>query len=229
MLYIVPTPIGNLKDITLRALDILQSVDAVIVEDTRRTALLLNHYNIKKPFIILNDFNETKTIQLIINRLKNGENFALVSDAGTPLIADPGYKLIRDSIKESIPVDSLPGPSSVITALTLSALPPDKFIFLGFLPEKEGKRKEILEKTRKMSTIMDTTFIAFVSPYKLVKTLEDIRSVLGDISIVLAKELTKVHQSVQSQKISDWILQFKKQSPKGEWIFLYNLKDQAGV
>src|SRR3989338_10355783 len=130
MLYLIPTPIGNLKDITLRSLEVLQNVDTIICEDTRRTSLLLNHYQIKKPLLIINDFNEAHTIPQIIQRLIARENLALVSDAGTPLISDPGYKLVRECLAQNIPVDSLPGPSSIITALTLSGLPPDKFLFL---------------------------------------------------------------------------------------------------
>src|SRR3989344_5071684 len=148
MLYIIPTPIGNLKDITLRALEILKEVDGIICEDTRRTSLLLNHYLIKKPLIILNDYNEFKTFPQIIERLKIGQNLALVSDAGTPLISDPGYKLVRECIAQKIEIDSLPGPSSVITALTLSGLPPDKFLFLGYPPEKPGQRLKWLENLK---------------------------------------------------------------------------------
>src|SRR5438270_488991 len=125
MLTIIATPIGNLKDITLRSLETLKEVDGIICEDSRRTSLLLNHYQINKPLIVLNDFNEARNLTLIIERLKKGENLALVSDAGTPLISDPGFKLVREALKENIPVDSLPGPSSIITALTLAGLPTD--------------------------------------------------------------------------------------------------------
>src|SRR3989338_1249553 len=167
MIYIIPTPIGNLKDITLRALEILKEVDGIICEDTRRTSLLLNHYQIKKPLIILNDYNEFKTFPQIIERLKSGQNFALVSDAGTPLISDPGYKLVRECLHQGIEVDSLPGPSSVITALTLSGLPPDRFLFVGYPPEKSGKRIIWLKDLKEV----DSTIIMFVSPHKLLRTL----------------------------------------------------------
>ncbi len=216
MLTIVPTPIGNLKDITLRALEVLQSVDSIICEDTRRTSLLLNHYQIKKPLIILNDYNEAKNMGYILQRLTSGENLALVSDAGTPLISDPGYKLVRECLAQNIPVDSLPGSSSVITALTLSGLPPDKFVFLGYLPEKPGRRLEAIKNLSK-----DTTYIIFISPHKLIKTLADFKGVFGDIEIVLAKELTKIHQKVEKKKISDWLNQLK--IPKGEFVLLFNL------
>src|SRR3989344_6251461 len=150
MLYIIPTPIGNLKDITLRSLEILKSVDGIICEDTRRTSLLLNHYQIKKPLITLNDFNESKQVDTIIQKLKEGANVALVSDAGTPLISDPGFKLVRACKELNIEVDSLPGPSSVLTALTLSTLSTDRFLFVGYPPEKSGKRIKWIEELKKI-------------------------------------------------------------------------------
>ncbi len=219
MLFIVATPIGNLKDITLRALEILQSVEAIICEDTRRTSQLLQHYNIKKPLLVLNDFNEAKLVGSFIQRLQEGQNIALVSDAGTPLIADPGYKLIRSCLENNIQVDSIPGPSAVINALVLSGLPPDKFLFLGYLPEKTGHRKDALQKIEIINQKMPVTNIFFVAPHKLIGTLHDIQEVLGDIEIVLAKELTKIHQSVDKKKISDWLETLK--NPKGEYILLF--------
>lgn len=215
MLIIVPTPIGNLKDITLRALEVLQEVDAIICEDTRRTSLLLSHYIIKKPLIVLNDYNETRTFSQIIERLASGENLALVSDAGTPLISDPGYKLVRECITQNIPVDSLPGPSAAITALTLSGLPPDKFTFLGYLPEKPGHRTDLLKKLTP-----NMTYIIYVAPHKLIKTIENIKEVYGeDTKIVLAHELTKVHQSVETKTAEEWLETLK--NPKGEYILLF--------
>lgn len=223
MLYIVPTPIGNLKDITLRALETLESVDGVICEDTRRTAVLLNHYQIKKPLIILNDYNETKNFPQIIERLKSGQNLALVSDAGTPLVSDPGYKLVRECINLGIAVDSLPGPSSAITALTLSGLPPDKFMFLGYPPEKSGHRLKLFQNIhdREQNDKLKTTYIFFVSPHKMLRILEDMKSVFGDIEITLAHELTKVHQSVETKPLSKWLETLK--NPKGEYILLFRL------
>lgn len=226
MLTIIATPIGNLKDITLRSLEALQSSDGVICEDSRRTGILLNHYQIQKPLIVLNDFNETasrgfatesKTLSNIIERLKSGENLALVSDAGTPLISDPGYKLVRECIHQGIEIDSLPGASSVITALTLSGLPPDKFLFVGYPPEKSGKRIKWLEDLKKA----DSTVIMFVSPHKLLKDLAEMKEVFGDIEVVLAHELTKIHQSVYKKLISVWLEELK--NPKGEYILLSNL------
>lgn len=224
MLIIVSTPIGNLKDISLRALEALKACDAVICEDSRHTGLLLHHFEIKKPMVVLNDNNEARTFPLIISRLQNGENLVLVSDAGTPLISDPGYKLIKECIAQDIVVDSLPGPTAAITALTLSGLPPDKFMFLGYLPEKQGKRTGLLKKLTLINEQLASTFIAYVAPHKLIRTLEDMETIYGDnFEVVLAKELTKIHQNVKSQTISKWLADFKKQSPKGEYVLLLNL------
>ncbi|KKR81489.1 MAG: Ribosomal RNA small subunit methyltransferase I [Candidatus Daviesbacteria bacterium GW2011_GWA1_41_61] len=223
MLYIVATPIGNLKDITLRALEVLKEVDGIICEDSRRTSLLLNHYQIKKPLLVLNDYNEARVFPSIVEKLKIGENLVLVSDAGTPLISDPGYKLVRTCLEENIPVDSLPGPASPVVALTLSGLPPDKFLFLGYLPEKPGKRTALLNQLPAISHTLPTTFIAFISPHKLIKTLEDMLQVYGNLEVVLAHELTKVHQSVKKDSLKNWLSKFKTQKPKGEYVLLFNL------
>lgn len=222
MLTIVPTPIGNLKDITLRALEVLKDVDEIICEDSRRTSVLLSHYEIKKPLIILNDFNEFRSEDLIAAKLRSGLNLALVSDAGTPLISDPGYKIVRSMIEQGLEVDSLPGASSVTTALTLSGMPPDKFMFVGYLPEKEGRRKTQLENLKQINDLIATTFIIFVAPHKLKKTLDEINSVLNNPKIVLAKELTKMHQEVKSKKTLEFIEEYKKRVPKGEYILMLN-------
>ena len=223
MLFIVATPIGNLKDITFRAIETLQSVDGIICEDTRRTSLLLNHYQIKKPLTALNDFNETGMIPQIMEKLAF-QNLALVSDAGTPLISDPGYKLVRSCLEAGIEVDSLPGPSSVITALTLSGLPPDKFLFLGYLPEKPGHRKDLLTSLcgHPGGGKLKVTYILFVAPHKLIGTLNEMKDVFGEIEIVLAKELTKIHQSVEKKKISEWLETSK--NPRGEYVLLFRIK-----
>jgi len=222
MLTIVPTPIGNLKDITLRALEVLKNCDEVICEDSRRTSLLLAHFEIKKPLIILNDFNEYKSEDFILSKLKEGRYLALVSDAGTPLVSDPGFKIVRAAIEQGLEVDSLPGPSSVTTALTLSALPPDKFMFLGYLPEKEGKRKTQYQNLKQINELIPTTFIIFVAPHKLLKTLTGMKEELADPKIVLAKELTKIHQEVKSKKTSEFLEEYQKRNPKGEFILMLN-------
>lgn len=218
MLYLVATPIGNLKDISLRALEVLKEVDGIICEDTRRTGLLLNHYGIKKEMTVLNDYNEQKIVSRVINLLNEGQNLALVSDAGTPLISDPGYKLVRACLENNIEVDSIPGPSSVITALTLSGLPPDKFMFLGYLPEKPGHRMDSLKKlTEKI------TYIIFVAPHKLLKTLSEIQVIHGDIEVTLAHEMTKIHQSVETKKLSLWLDSLR--NPKGEYVLCFRLME----
>jgi 16S rRNA (cytidine1402-2'-O)-methyltransferase len=220
MLTIVATPIGNLKDITLRALEALQAADAVVCEDTRVTGKLLHHFQISKPMQTLNDFNENRTFPHLINLLQNGQNLVLVSDAGTPLINDPGFKLVRECIKEGIAVDSIPGPSAPITALTLSGLPPDKFLFLGYPPDKPGHRLKLFQNLTSILRSIEVTVIMFVSPHKVVRNLEEMLGVFGDIEITLAKELTKMFQKVESKPISEWIARFKKSKPKGEYVLL---------
>jgi 16S rRNA (cytidine1402-2'-O)-methyltransferase len=223
MLYLIPTPIGNLQDITLRALEILKQSDGIICEDTRRTGVLLNHFEIKKPLTILNDFNESHQIEYIIQKLKLGENLALVSDAGTPLISDPGYKLVRECLAQNIPVDSLPGPSAPITALTLSGLPPDKFMFLGYIPEKPGARATTFAALKTIHQLLPTTFIFFAAPFKLKKALEEMKDQLGDPTITLAREITKIHQEVVTKPASMWLEYYLKKDPRGEYVLLLRL------
>lgn len=226
-LYIVSTPIGNLQDITLRALEMLKLVDGVICEDTRRTGLLLHHFEIKKPMIVLNDYNEAKTVPAIVSRLKNGEHLALVSDAGTPLISDPGFKLVRECIKEGIKIESIPGPSSVVTALTVSGLAPNKFLFLGYLPNKQTKRQRLLESLFTILQSMEdkdlgTTIIFYETPHRLLEALEDIQKIFGDVDIVICRELTKVHEEIRREKISQSLAHFQKTTPKGEFTILFH-------
>lgn len=221
MLYLIATPIGNLKDITVRSLEILQSVDIIICEDTRRATQLLNHYQIQKPLLALNDFNETKLYPQIIERLKNGEQIALTSDAGTPLVSDPGYKLVREAIKAGVEVDSLPGPVAAVTALTLSGLPPDKFYFIGFFPEKPGQRQTLYQHLYQIYQLQPTTFIAYQAPFKILKVLTELAELYPDMQITLAKELTKIYQQVKTKSIQDWITEFKKSNPRGEWVMLF--------
>ena len=220
-LFIVATPIGNLADITLRAIVTLKSVDVVVCEDTRVTGKLLKHFEIEKPMIILNDFNEVGQVSLICSRLLVGEDVALVSDAGTPLVSDPGFKLVREAIDKNIKVESIPGPSSVITALTVSGLPPDKFIYVGYLPKKEGKRKKFLEDLRKNRAIVKSTIIAFESPFRLLRTLENIKEVFGDIDVVVCRELTKMHEETIREKITESIDHFLANTPKGELVIVF--------
>lgn len=220
-LYIVATPIGNLKDITLRAVETLKSVDLVVCEDTRVTGKLLKHFDINKPFFAVNDFNEASKTAQIIEKLKSGQNIALVSDAGTPLISDPGFKVIREAISVGIKVESIPGSSAAIAALTVSGLPTDKFTFIGYLPKKDGKRTEILRKIKEAGNLVKSTIIIYESPYRLVKTLESIKSVFGEVDVVICRELTKLHEEVRRERVSESIDHYSKSLPKGEFVVLF--------
>ena len=237
ILYIVATPIGNLQDISVRAIKTLTQVDAIACEDTRRTGILLqqimalnttnttNTTNnpIKPRLVSYYEQNEMQRIPEIINALKDNLNIALVSDAGTPMISDPGFKLVRECIKEGIKVESIPGPSSVITSLTLSGLPTDKFLFLGYPPRKPGHRRTLFENVKSMTNLIRSTIIFFEAPHKLLRTLEELKEVFGDIDIVLCRELTKVYEEIRREKISQSIQHFNKTIPKGEFVVLFNL------
>jgi len=185
-LYIVSTPIGNLKDITLRALETLEDVEFILCEDTRITSRLLNHYNISKKLISFNAVSESKKIPNVIERIKSGDNCALVSDAGTPAISDPGVRLVSAAIKEQIDVVPVPGTSAVITALTISGLPTDSFIFEGFIPQKKGRQKKLKELVEEKRTI-----ILYESTYRIKKLVDELAEYLPDRYIVVCRELTK--------------------------------------
>lgn len=234
-LFVVATPIGNLKDITLRAIEVLGMVDAVACEDTRKTGLLFKHlsetvsgFSHRPKLVSYYEQNELQRIPEIINALKNGLSIALVSDAGTPTISDPGFKLVRQCMQEGIRVESIPGPSAVISALVSSGLPTDSFLFLGYPPKKAGKRAEFFSKIKGVSSIISTTFILYESPYRLVQTLKELMDTLGDKEIVFARELTKVHEEVKKEMISNLIERFSKQQPKGEFVLLCNTKEKNG-
>ena len=213
-LYIVSTPIGNLDDISFRALKILEEVDVIAAEDSRITRRILEHYKIKNTFISYNNYNENKKYLHLINILKDNKNIALVSDAGTPCISDPGYKIVNAAKIEGINVITIPGPSSVISALSISGLPSDKFYFEGFLPEKKGRNKRFsyLEE-------LDCTIIIFESPRRLFKTLNDIFDVLGNRVVAVCKELTKLHEDVKIGYL-DKMIPKEGVSLKGEYIIL---------
>lgn len=200
-LTIISLPIGNLKDITIRALEELQSSDLIFCEDKRITIKLLNHYNIKNKLMSYNEHSDMSTREFIINQINKGKNISLVSDAGTPLISDPGYKLIRELKKENLTVTSCPGPSSPITAITLAGLPSDKFFFSGFLPVKLKARKDYLQKIKNI----ESTIIFFESPNRIVKSLETILEIFGDRNISICRELTKKFEEVITLKVSEVI------------------------
>jgi len=229
MLYLVSTPIGNLEDITLRALNTLFLVEIVLCEDTRKTFNLLNHY--KKPeqslpkLISYFEENELKRIPEVILELKKGTEIALVTNSGTPTISDPGFKLVRECWKGNIKVISIPGPSSPIAALASSGLPTDKFLFLGFPPNKSGQRIKLFENVKSSLESLSSTIIFFESPFRIQKSLEDLKEVFGDIEIVVCRELTKIYEETESKKISEFLEKFEIKQPKGEFVILFNHKN----
>lgn len=240
ILYIIATPIGNLEDITIRAIKTLLTVDAIACEDTRKSGLLLKRIremyhkltydtqNIKaegvQPLFSYYEQNEKERIPQIINGLKNDLNVAVISDAGTPTISDPGFKLVREAIKEGIRVESIPGPSSVISALVSSGLPTDKFLFVGYPPRKPGHRMTFYQNIKKSQESVKATTILFEAPHKLIKTLEELQEVFGDIEIVIARELTKVHEEMRWEKLSEAKAHFTKKEARGEFVLLFNPK-----
>lgn len=219
MLYIVSTPIGNLKDITLRAIETLKSVDLIAAEDTRKTKILLDHYVIHKPLISYFDHNEKVKGPYLLKFLKEGKSVALVTDAGTPGISDPGYPLIKLAYDNQIPVTVIPGVTALITALTLSGLPAHRFVFEGFLPPKTTGRRKKLESFKGTKG----TVIFYESPHRLLKTLQDIQAVLNDPWVVIARELTKKFEEVKKAKASELVAHFTSHVPKGEFVLLLNL------
>jgi 16S rRNA (cytidine1402-2'-O)-methyltransferase len=211
-LYIVSTPIGNLEDITLRALRILKEVDLIAAEDTRHTGSLLKHFGIQRPLTSYFEGNELKKRELIAFRLKQGDRIALVSDAGTPGISDPGFRLIQMAIENQIPIVPIPGPSAAMVALSISGLPTDAFLFKGFLPHKSKKRKDLLKQLEETKE----TLIFYESPHRITETLKDIFDILGDREMVLARELTKIYEEILRGKVSEIQNQVGERKLKGE-------------
>ncbi|MCF7873485.1 MAG: 16S rRNA (cytidine(1402)-2'-O)-methyltransferase [Candidatus Omnitrophica bacterium] len=212
MLYIIATPIGNREDITLRALRVLEEVNCILAEDTRKTGALLNHFNIKNKLISFYEHNENRKKSQIINELERGKNIALVSSAGTPTISDPGFKLIREAREKNIEVTSLPGPSSIITAISSSSISSNEFTFFGYLPRKKTAR------LRFFSRILNwpTACVFFESPYRIIRTLGELEEVLGDRKITVCRELTKKFEEVFESNLKEAVEHFSKKKPKGE-------------
>jgi 16S rRNA (cytidine1402-2'-O)-methyltransferase len=211
-LYIVATPIGNLEDMTLRAIRVLKEVDLIAAEDTRHTRKLLTHFNIHTPLTSFFQGNERAKADQIIAELKAEKNVALVSNAGTPCISDPGYPLLVRTVLEGIEVHPIPGVSAVIAALSAAGLPTDRFTFIGFLPDKTGKRKNVLKELSGFTH----TLVFYVSPWKVQATLKDILEVLGDRSAVLCREITKIHEEFVRGQLSQILEHIEKHPPKGE-------------
>lgn len=189
-LYVVATPIGNLEDISSRAIRILGEVDIIACEDTRHTRKLLDRYGISRPLVSYHEHNEQQRATELLADLQAGKNIALVSDAGTPLIADPGYRLVEQAREQGIVVSPVPGPSALIAALSASGLPTDSFLFHGFLPAKQGQRRKLLEELKTLKA----TLVFYEAPHRILETLEDIAATLGERQVVLARELTKIHE-----------------------------------
>jgi 16S rRNA (cytidine1402-2'-O)-methyltransferase len=212
-LYVVSTPIGNARDITLRALEVLKSCDLIAAEDTRVTAKLLAIHGISKPLTPYNDHNAARERPRLLSRIRGGARVVLVSDAGTPLISDPGYKLVREAVTEGLPVQAIPGPSAMMTALTLAGLPTDRFFFAGFLPSKSGERTRALTELRSIPA----TLVLFESAQRLAETLSHMQEILGNRAAAVARELTKLHEELRRGDLSALAAEYSKQpAPKGE-------------
>jgi len=214
-LYLIPTPIGNLRDITLRALEILESADIVLAEDTRKSGILLKHFNISKSMIPHHKFNEHKNLEKIIEKIKNG-TVAMITDAGTPAISDPGYLLVRECIKQDIEIETLPGPTAFIPALVNSGIPSDRFCFEGFLPHKKGRKKRLKQLTDETRTM-----VFYESPYRLLKTLEQFREFFGgDRLASVSRELTKIHEENIRGSLDEVIRYYSGKTIKGEIVIV---------
>lgn len=219
-LYLVPTPVGNRADITLRALDVLKSVDVVLAEDTRTSGALLSHYGISRPLQAFHIHNEHHAAAKLIERMASGERFALVSDAGTPGIADPGFLLVRACRKAGLNVECLPGATALIPALVQSGFPCDRFVFEGFLPHKKGK-----QTTLKRLAEEDRTVVVYESPHRLLKTLEDLLTHLGaDREISVSRELTKIHEETMTGTLPEVLAHFQGKEIKGEIVIVIDGK-----
>ena len=214
MLYLVATPIGHLQDISLRALETLRQVDLVASEDTRKTGMLLKHFEISKPQIAFHEHNEGKAGRKIMERLLAGQSVAVVSNAGTPGISDPGYTLVRAAIEENIPVTMIPGATAVVMALVLSGLPAHSFTYRGFAPRKSGKRQRFLT----VDVASPHTLVFYESPYRVLPFLEDALVVYGDRPAAIANELTKLYENVQRGTLSELIAYLQQNDPRGEYV-----------
>ena len=217
-LYVVPTPIGNLDDITIRAIKTLESVDIILCEDTRRSKKLLNHIGVKSNLKSHHKFNEHKELEKVVEKIILGNNVALITDAGTPGISDPGFLIIRTCIAKKIKVECLPGPTALIPGIVLSGLPMEKFIFEGFLPLKKGRSSRL-----KVLSSENRTMIFYESPHRLIKTLNDFQSTFGaERKISVSRELTKIYEETKRGCLKEIIKIFENKKPKGEFVIVVN-------
>jgi len=226
VLYIVATPIGNLEDITLRALRVLKEVDLIAAEDTRHTRILLSHYDIRTPLTSYHEHNERTKAQSLVERLLGGENIALVSDAGTPAISDPGYRLVVDAIHAGIRVIPLPGASALVATLSAGGLPTDRFAFEGFLPAKKQERRARLQELRQEAR----TLVFYEAPHRLKESLQDMQQIIGEREIVVGRELSKVHEEFLRGTVSEVVARLSDREVKGEiTIVVHGCTDECQV
>lgn len=215
-LFIVPTPVGNLEDMTFRAIRILREADLILAEDTRTSGFLLKHFEIGTPMISHHKFNEHKTVESVVQRIRAGQTVALISDAGTPAISDPGFLVVRTCVENEIEVECLPGATAFVPALVTSALPNDRFCFEGFLPQKKGRQtriRNLAEETR--------TMVFYESPFRLVKTLEQLAGVMGnERKASVAREISKLHEDVKRGSLAELALWYTQHPPKGEIVLI---------
>ncbi|MBB1140219.1 16S rRNA (cytidine(1402)-2'-O)-methyltransferase [Myroides sp. WP-1] len=215
-LYVVPTPIGNLEDMTFRAIKVLKEVDYILAEDTRNSGKLLKHFEVNTPMMSHHMHNEHKTVESLVRRMQTGESFALISDAGTPAISDPGFLLTRACIENKVEVECLPGATAFVPALVNSGLPNDKFVFEGFLPDKKGRQTRYLQLAEETRTM-----IIYVSPHKLVKTLGEFQTYFGgDRVISVSRELSKLHEETVRGEVVEVLKHFEEKPPKGEIVVI---------
>jgi 16S rRNA (cytidine1402-2'-O)-methyltransferase len=222
-LYVIPTPIGNLEDITFRAVRVLQEVDSILAEDTRTSSILLKHYKIDKKLYAYHKFNEHKALEKIVGRMQAGEILALISDAGTPSISDPGFLIVRACIEQGIEVECLPGPTALIPALVNSGFPSDRFCFEGFLPQKKGRQKRLQELASEKRTV-----ILYESPFRLLKLLQEITIYFGcDRAVSVSRELSKIHEENVHGTVAELTKQLKDRTIKGEIVVVIHGFDPA--
>ena len=222
MLYLVPTPVGNLEDITLRALRVLKEADLILAEDTRTSGLLLKHFDIRRPMLSYHKFNEHQTVAHIVERLLAGETVAVVSDAGTPGISDPGFLVAREASRAGVEVSCLPGATAFVPALVSSGLPCDKFCFEGFLPQKKGRQtrlQQLAEETR--------TMVFYESPHRVVKALQQFVEIFGeDRPVAVCREISKVHEEVVRGTMAEALAHFTAHEPRGEFVIVVGGKTE---